>query len=49
MALLGALGRIKRYTDFNDLATQSRLGREGMQRQVRTTVNKAVVEVKQKQ
>ena len=48
MALLGALGRIKRYTDFNDLATQSRLGREGMPRQVRT-VNKAVVEVKQKQ
>ena len=49
MALLGALTRIKRYTDFNDLATQSRLGREGVERQIRATVNKAVVEVKQKQ
>ena len=44
-----ALTRIKRYTDFNDLATQSRLGREGVERQVRATVNKAVAEVKQKQ
>ena len=44
-----ALARIKRYTDFNDLATQSRLGREGVERQVRATVNKAVAEVKQKQ
>ena len=43
------LARIKRYTDFNDLATQSRLGREGVERQVRATVNKAVAEVKQKQ
>ena len=46
---LAALARIKRYTDFNDLATQSRLGREGVERQVRATVNKAVAEVKQKQ
>ena len=44
-----ALARIKRYTDFNDLATQSRLGREGVERQVRATVNKAVAEVKQQQ
>ena len=44
-----ALARIKRYTDFNDLATQSRLGREGVERQVRATVNKAVAEIKQKQ
>ena len=44
-----ALARIKRYTDFNDLATQSRLGREGVERQVRATVNKAVAEAKQKQ
>ena len=44
-----ALARIKRYTDFNDLATQRRLGREGVERQVRATVNKAVAEVKQKQ
>ena len=27
-----ALTRIKRYTDFNNLATQSRLGREGVER-----------------
>ena len=44
-----ALARIKRYTDFNDLAIQSRLGWEGVERQVRATVNKAVAEVKQKQ
>ena len=43
-----ALARIKRYTDFNDLATQSRLGRAGVERQIRATVNKAVAEVKQK-
>ena len=43
------LARIKRYTDFNDLAIQSRLGREGVERQVRATVNTAVAEVKQKQ
>ena len=44
-----ALARMKRYTDFNDLAAQSRLGREGVERQIRATVNKAVAEVKQKQ
>ena len=43
-----ALARIKRYTDFNDLATQSRLGREGVKRQVKITVNKAIEEVYQK-
>ena len=44
-----ALARIKRYTDFNDLATQSRLGRAGVERQIRATVNKAVAEAQQKQ
>ena len=44
-----ALARTKPYTDFNDLATQSRLGREGVERPIRATVNKAVAEVKQKQ
>ena len=39
----------KKHRVPNDLATQSRLGREGIERQVRTTVNKAVAEVKQKQ
>ena len=43
-----ALARIKRYTDFNDLVTQSRLGREGVKRQVKITVNKAIEEVYQK-
>ena len=43
-----ALARIKRYTDFNDLAIQSRLGREGVKRQVKITVNKAIEEVYQK-
>ena len=42
-----ALARIKRYTDFNDLATLSRLGREGVKRQVKITVNKAIEEVYQ--
>ena len=44
-----ALTRIKRYTDFNDLATQSRLGWEGVKRQVKITVNKAIEEAQQKQ
>ena len=44
-----ALARTKPYTDFSDLATQSRLGREGVERPIRATVNKAVAEVKQKQ
>ena len=43
------LARIKRYTDFNDLAIQSRLGREGVERQGKITVNKAIEEVKQRQ
>ena len=43
-----ALARIKRYTDFNDLATQSRLGRAGVERQVKITVNKAIEEAHQK-
>ena len=44
-----ALARIKRYTDFNDLATQSSLGQEGVKRQVKITVNKAIEEAQQKQ
>ena len=34
-AQAAALTRIKPYTDFNNLATQSRLGREGVERQIR--------------
>ena len=43
-----ALARIKRYTDFKDLTAQSRLGRAGVECQVRATVNKAVEEAEQK-
>ena len=44
-----AMARIKRYTDFNDLATQRRLGRAGVERQIRAIVNQAVAEAEQKQ
>ena len=39
----------KGCTDFNDLATQSRLGREVVERQVKITINKAIEEAQQKQ
>jgi phage/plasmid primase-like uncharacterized protein len=37
-----AITKMKRYTDFNDLVTNSVLGREGMERQVTTRVNNIV-------
>ncbi len=40
---VAALGRIKQFTDFNDLATKSELGPEGIDRQVRPLV-RAVIE-----
>jgi len=46
---LAALDNMKRYTDFNDLATKSRLGREGVERQVKRAVSKVVEEVKHQQ
>jgi len=42
-AQAGALERMKQFTDFNDLASRSVLGLEGLGRQVRSAVN-AVVE-----
>ncbi|MET1116964.1 MAG: zincin-like metallopeptidase domain-containing protein [Comamonas sp.] len=39
---LAALEQMKRVTDFNDLANRSVLGREGLDRQVRTAVQDAV-------
>ncbi|MBX4558842.1 DNA primase [Klebsiella pneumoniae] len=45
---LAALDHMKKYTDFNDLATKSSLGREGVERQVRATVGKAVQEAERK-
>ena len=37
-AQLAALNKMKRLTDFNDLATKSTLGREGVERQVTNAV-----------
>ena len=37
-----AITKMKRYTDFNDLVTNSVLGREGVERQVRTRVNNII-------
>jgi len=39
-----AIAKMKRFTDFNDLATQSGLGREGVDRQVPYIVNKLVAD-----
>ncbi len=39
---LAALNAMKRHTDFNDLDTKSELGREGVERQARAAVGKAV-------
>ncbi|PPC90846.1 MAG: hypothetical protein CTY34_06195 [Methylobacter sp.] len=37
-----AISQMKSFTDFNDLATKSELGREGVERQVTNVVNKIV-------
>ena len=39
-----AIAKMKSFTDFNDLATQSVLGREGVDRQVLYIVNKLVAD-----
>ncbi|MGL4734155.1 MAG: zincin-like metallopeptidase domain-containing protein [Enterovibrio sp.] len=41
---LSALASMKKYTDFNDLAVKSRLGRDALERQVKMTVEKIVHE-----
>lgn len=41
-AQLEALDKMKRLTDFNDLATKSSLGREGLERQVNNAVAKVI-------
>lgn len=41
-AQLAALEKMKRLTDFNDLATKSSLGREGLERQVNNAVAKVI-------
>jgi phage/plasmid primase-like uncharacterized protein len=42
------IARMKSFTDFNDLATRSLLGREGIDRQVRAIVNSVVERHEQK-
>lgn len=37
-----ALDRMKRLTDFNDLATKSALGKEGLERQVKNAVGRVI-------
>ena len=41
-AQVAALEKMKRLTDFNDLATKSSLGREGLERQVNNAVEKVI-------
>lgn len=42
-------GNPKGFTDFNDLANKSELGREGVKRQVTTAVGKVLIDVGQEQ
>lgn len=39
---VAVLARMKQFTDFNDLATKSELGRDGVDRQVRSFVDHAI-------
>ncbi|PLY11757.1 MAG: DNA primase [Sedimenticola sp.] len=48
-AQLEALAKMKQHTDFNDLANNSTLGRDGVERQVRAAVGLAIEKAKQKQ
>jgi phage/plasmid primase-like uncharacterized protein len=48
-AQLEALAKMKRHTDFNDLANNSVLGREGIERQVRAAVGLVIEKAGQKQ
>jgi phage/plasmid primase-like uncharacterized protein len=43
-----AIAKLKRYTDFNDLATNCVLGREGVSRQIATKVSN-IIECQEKQ
>ena len=45
---LAALERMKVHTDFNDLATRSVLGREGVERQVKVEVGRMIREASEK-
>lgn len=41
---LSSLSKMKLHTDFNDLATKSELGKEGLKRQVKNSVEKIIKE-----
>jgi hypothetical protein len=43
-----AIAKLKRYTDFNDLATNSVFGREGVSRQIKIKVSN-IIECQEKQ
>jgi putative DNA primase/helicase len=43
-----AITKMKRYTDFNDLVTNSVLGREGLEHQVMTKVNNIIESQKER-
>ncbi|KAI5911935.1 zincin-like metallopeptidase domain-containing protein [Azoarcus sp. PA01] len=45
---LAALEQMKAHTDFNDLATRSALGREGVERQVKAEVGRVIREAEEK-
>lgn len=46
---IAALDRMKRHTDFNDVSTKSALGKEGVERQVKSAVGKVLLEEGQRQ
>ncbi|ECZ2944983.1 DUF1738 domain-containing protein [Salmonella enterica] len=46
---VAALDRMKRHTDFNDVSTKSTLGKEGVERQVRSAVGKVLIDEGQRQ
>lgn len=46
---IDALDKMKAHTDFNDLATRSQLGRNGLERQVRAALSQALQDNREKQ
>lgn len=46
---ISALDRMKRHTDFNDVSTKSTLGKEGVERQVKSAVGMVLLEEGQRQ
>ncbi|WP_212569210.1 hypothetical protein, partial [Vibrio parahaemolyticus] len=45
---LSGIENLYRHTDYNDLANNSLLGKEGVERQVRATVSKAIQDSERK-